>query len=155
MKNHFFVFTVLLFMAVLPSCQKELVVNPGEGTTQQPHLKENGADGVVKGWSRRYNCLRGRGMCAIGVSDGGDETDKTPNVSVYMLEEGSQLLVVFKGTFDNEDEPNITVDENFDVDSEIADILGYDSITILTGDYPITHTESEYGEVLLNVSFTE
>lgn len=122
MKSKFFL-VILSSLALLISCSRTSNVVPSKINPTNPHsqFRANGADGVARAWKKSKDCLRGYGNCAIAVSGGGDETYKTPHVSVLVTDLG-QLQMIYRSYVDTEEETSLVIgeDEEFFVEDAIA-----------------------------------
>ena len=100
-------------------------------------------------WSKDRRCLRGEGDCAIGEEptiSKGVLSNRTPRVSVSVV--NGQLEMRYLTALDPVMKTvTINPTEEFYVMSHVAKGLGYHSIKIKQGVYPVDRSQGEHGLV--------
>lgn len=137
--------SIALFSIV--SCSNDTTVESENNLTTKTSFT---SDGVMRGWSKAGNCLRGYGNCAVCIVDEtftGGEND----MPVNFILTGNQLTISNAIKKENEDGNKVTFEDDFALPAQIAKNLGYISITILKGQYTTTFENNQNGETIVNV----
>lgn len=106
---------------------------------------------ILRGWSDQHGCMHGYGDCAIAIIRGGYPADGLFAVHLGIME-SSKMVLTYTGSEQSEDEGNyLNFTNDVEISSEIANDLGYSTITVKAGMYEINRSENPKGKVILNV----
>ena len=106
---------------------------------------------ILRGWSDKQGCLHGYGDCAIAIIKDGYPAEGLFSVHLGMRE-SSKMVLTYTGSEISEDEGHfLNFRNDVEISSEIANDLGYSTITVKAGMYEINRSEDPKGKVILNV----
>jgi hypothetical protein len=140
-------FLLALFTASLLGCSDAAQApKPGVLKVQQA------TEGYLRAGTRYErrscrSCTCGSGNCKIGIA-GQDE----PQVDIAVHD--GRLDMIFATYYDPAEGELLTLsaEDEYFVDAEVAEQLGYHSIKVLRGEYPIDFERGPYGAVTFNVA---
>jgi hypothetical protein len=98
-------------------------------------------------------CLFNRGFCIRNLEVGESPFLDYGRVNAAVLNNSKVRFVFLK-----DPQPingSLPVDSNVVLSTDVSIALGYQSITLLQGDYPVNYSNSQYGEIIVNAILSD
>lgn len=109
------------------------------------------AKALVRGWSKVKRCLKGMGNCALAVTDE-DYLNQENAIPVILELNGTSELVITNQISKTNDGNQLVFDKDTSIPTSLANILGKESIIIISGSYPTSFDVNKNGQTVVKIS---